>query len=320
MNNILHTIISNATKAASDHNTQPWKFRSTDYSIYIYPDYQRMKHPNAEQSLFISLGCALENLVVAANHFNLRETIHYNFDLPEEHIRVDLEPHVPANKNDELFNQLEKRQVTRGEYFDTPIPSDHILDLVLSCKDPDIFLKIIVDKKEKKSLMPFIQEAIIRQTEKDNYRKTLEEWVRFNEKEASLKKDGINGELIGLTSSPSWWGKIGLSSFVNPRNRFDKFAKLITSAPVIMMFLALKQDKTTMVKLGRSYERIALKATSLGIKHAHINMVCEDLIVKDKLKQEFGYSIEEPMLMIRMGYAMPSSKSYRRELSDVLVE
>ena len=320
MNNILHNIISYAAMAPSDHNTQPWKFRISGHSIYVYPDYTRLKHPGAEQSLFISLGCALENLVIAANHFNLRETIHYNFDLPEEHIRIDLESFVPSEKDCTLFAQIDKRQVTRGDYDNTAIPTDHLLDLLLLCKDPNIYLKFFIDEKEKISLLPFIEEAIGRQSYKEHYKKSITEWVRFNTKEASIKKDGISANTIGLPSTPSWLGKLMISSNVTYQNQVDICRKHIVSAPAIMMFIALKQDKTTLVNLGRCYERIALKATSLGIKHAHINMACEDVVVRKKLKQELGYSIEEPLMMIRLGFAKPETKSFRRELKDILVQ
>ena len=321
MDTILHNIIHYATKAPSDHNTQPWKFRVDNHSIYIYPDYTRLKHADADyHSLFISLGCALENLVVAANHFNLKETIHYNLDLPEEHIRVDLAPYVPAEKDNTLFMQLDKRQVNRAEYDGNPVPTDQLLDLVISCKEPSVFLKLFTDDKSKDNLFPFIEEAIKWQSKTKYYRQMLSEWVRFNNKEASIKKDGINGENLGVPEAPSWIGKLILNSILDPQAQIDKVNKLVKSSPVMMMFIALKQDKTSWVKLGRCYENIALKATAMGISHAHINMPCEVPEVREKLKNEFGFSVEEPLLMLRMGYAQPLPKSLRRELEDVMVK
>ena len=321
MDTILHNIIYYATKAPSDHNTQPWKFRVDNHSIYIYPDYKRLKHADVEQySLFISLGCGLENLVIAANHFNLKETIHYNLDLPEEHIRVDLSPYVPAEKNNTLFMQLDKRQVNRSEYDGTPVPTDHLLDLVLTCKEPSVFLKLFTDKQSIDNLLPFIEEAIKRQSKTKHYRQMLSEWVRFNNKEASIKKDGISAENLGVPDAPSCIGKLILNSIIDPQTQIDKVNKLVKSSPVMMMFIALKQDKTSWVKIGRCYEKIALKATSLGISHAHITMPCEIPEVRAKLKDEFGYSVEEPLLLLRMGYAQPLPKSLRRELDDVMIK
>ena len=68
MENQFKEIIHYATLAPSGHNTQPWKFSIKDNSILIYPDYSRrlsVVDPD-DHALFISLGCALENLVIAA--------------------------------------------------------------------------------------------------------------------------------------------------------------------------------------------------------------------------------------------------------------
>ena len=70
MKNQFKEIIHYATLAPSGHNTQPWKFSIKNNSILIYPDYSRrlpIVDPD-DHALFISLGCALENLIIAANH------------------------------------------------------------------------------------------------------------------------------------------------------------------------------------------------------------------------------------------------------------
>ncbi len=61
-------LIRYATLAANGHNTQPWLFRPDDDGIAILPDLQRrtpVVDPD-DHHLFISLGCAAENLAIAA--------------------------------------------------------------------------------------------------------------------------------------------------------------------------------------------------------------------------------------------------------------
>src|ERR1700682_3407903 len=65
-----------ATLAANSHNTQPWKFSIKDNSIAIAPDYAR-RCPDVDPDdhhLFVSLGCATENLVHAAAAHGLKST------------------------------------------------------------------------------------------------------------------------------------------------------------------------------------------------------------------------------------------------------
>jgi hypothetical protein len=57
-----------ATLAANGPNTQPWKFRLNDDGVSILPDFTRRTEvvdPD-DHHLFISLGCAAENLTIAA--------------------------------------------------------------------------------------------------------------------------------------------------------------------------------------------------------------------------------------------------------------
>ena len=64
----LRELVRYATLAPSSHNTQCWKFALAERSVSILPDYSRrcpVVDPD-DHHLFVSLGCAAENLVQAA--------------------------------------------------------------------------------------------------------------------------------------------------------------------------------------------------------------------------------------------------------------
>jgi hypothetical protein len=61
-------LIRYATLAANGHNTQPWRFAVGERTIRLFPDGRRrtpIVDPD-DHHLFVSLGCAAENLVIAA--------------------------------------------------------------------------------------------------------------------------------------------------------------------------------------------------------------------------------------------------------------
>jgi hypothetical protein len=67
----MRALVYYATLAANGHNTQPWKFAIREDAIEIHPDYSRslpVVDPH-DPALWISLGCALENLMVAARAY-----------------------------------------------------------------------------------------------------------------------------------------------------------------------------------------------------------------------------------------------------------
>ncbi|RZN37990.1 MAG: nitroreductase, partial [Methanophagales archaeon ANME-1-THS] len=67
----LKFLLRYAILAPSSHNSQPWKFHIRDSEIDIFADKGRwLKVADADQrELHISVGCALENLLIAAEHF-----------------------------------------------------------------------------------------------------------------------------------------------------------------------------------------------------------------------------------------------------------
>ena len=65
---VFESLVADATMAASSHNTQPWRFEIGENLIRIVPDFTRrcpMVDPD-DHHLYVSLGCAAENMVLAA--------------------------------------------------------------------------------------------------------------------------------------------------------------------------------------------------------------------------------------------------------------
>ena len=75
----LRFLVRYAVLAPSSHNTQPWKFRISADRLDLFMDQERwLKVADDDQrELHISIGCALENLLVAAEHFGLGHQTDY---------------------------------------------------------------------------------------------------------------------------------------------------------------------------------------------------------------------------------------------------
>ena len=101
-------IASYASKAPSGHNTQPWKFHITDSTITVLPnlDVALPVVDRNNRELFISLGCAVENLCIAASYFGYTTHI---IECSIEAIVLELTKN-DLTIEDSLFHQIEKRQ------------------------------------------------------------------------------------------------------------------------------------------------------------------------------------------------------------------
>lgn len=115
-----HELVRYATLAPSSHNTQCWRFRLERDRITIQPDFSRRcpaVDPDDHQ-LFVSLGCATENLTQAARARGFRSDV--RFDAAEGgSVRIALEPAGPDIST--LFEAIPVRQCTRALYDGRPL-------------------------------------------------------------------------------------------------------------------------------------------------------------------------------------------------------
>jgi hypothetical protein len=72
------------------------------------------------------------------------------------------------------------------------------------------------------------------------------------------------------------------------------------------------------VQAGRSYQRFALQATALGLRHAHLNQPIEVAATRPQLQSLLGLGERRPDLVLRFGYAPPMPRSLRRPVAAVI--
>ena len=75
----LRFLLNFAVLAPSSHNSQPWKFRVSENEILVEPNRDRAL-PSSDtnnRQLFISLGCAVENILIAADYYGFETLVEY---------------------------------------------------------------------------------------------------------------------------------------------------------------------------------------------------------------------------------------------------
>ena len=115
-----HDLIRQATLALSSYNRQCWRIQLAQKSIAIAPDLTRrcpVVDPD-DHHLFVSLGCATENLVHAALATGLHADARFD-PAGDGAVVVSLAP--TQKRVSPLFQALAERQCTRGDYDGRPI-------------------------------------------------------------------------------------------------------------------------------------------------------------------------------------------------------
>jgi hypothetical protein len=78
-------------------------------------------------------------------------------------------------------------------------------------------------------------------------------------------------------------------------------------------------DREHWIAAGRSYERLALQATALGLKTAFINQPVEVAGLRSQFAQFLGIGSIRPDLVLRIGRGPEGPRSVRRPVQDVLL-
>jgi len=314
-------IIKYAVKAPSGHNTQPWKFKIGNDSITILPDFTRALPvvDSDNHALYISLGCALENLIIAANQFDYETKVTIHNSGNETFIQVDFNQIEEIIKTG-LFGFIEKRQVTRNKYNPDKIQKEVLRELLDDVLDESIQVKLFLSKNEIKTLAPYIIEGSNLQFNNKAFVKELVSWVRFSEKEVLLKGDGLWSASIGLPNMGRWIGNFVMKNFVTSKSEAKRWKKIISKSAGFALFMVGKNDPEHWIKLGQVFQRFGLMATKMNIKHAHVNMPCEELPVREKMIQNYQLNEYTPLLLIRFGYSNPLPYSYRRNINEIIVK
>ena len=312
-------LVRHATLAPSSHNTQCWKFAlgASGRSITIGPDLAR-RCPAVDPDdhhVFVSLGCATENLVQAALAHGLQGIA--QFDTVSDAIRVALEP--TSAKTSTLFSAIPERQCTRGDYDGQPLSSKELAMLQRAGSSDNVRLLLLTERPAMEQTLDYVIQGNTVQMADPAFVKELKTWIRFNGADAVRTRDGLYGVSSGNPNVPSWIGDLAFRWILTPKGENEKYARQVRSSAGIAVFVGLASDKAHWVEVGRCYERFALQATALGIRNAFLNQPIEVAALRAPFAAALGLTGQRPDLVVRFGRGPVLPRSLRRPVEAVLV-
>lgn len=311
-----HELVRCATLAPSSHNTQCWKFTLEDRAITILPDLSR-RCPAVDPDdhhVFVSLGCAAENLVQAASAHGLEAVA--SFDATRDAVRVTLAP--TRAQVSPLFNAIHARQCTRGDYDGKPLSSEELGLLERAGTSNGVRMLIWADRPAMERVLDHVVQANTTQMADPAFVSELKSWIRFNGRDAVRTGDGLFSVSSGNPSIPTWLGELAFGWFYTPKGENDKYARQIRSSAGIAVFVGQVADKSHWVEVGRCYERFALQATALGIRNAFLNQPLEVRSIRPQFAAAIGLTDQRPDLVVRFGRGPALPSSLRRPVQAVL--
>jgi nitroreductase len=307
-----------ATLAASGHNTQPWRFRIGAGRIDILPDFSRrtpVVDPD-DHHIFVSLGCAAENLALAAAARGHRGEI--GFDPANDGSVVVAFADGPRAVS-ALFGAISKRQSTRADYDGKPVSAADMLSLSSAAAIPGVDLILITDRRQIDRLRDLVVAGNSAQIADAAFLRELKTWLRFSPREAIQTGDGLFSASSGSPALPAWLGPRIFDWVFKAGAENDKYARQITSSAGIAVFVSQRDDRGHWVLAGRACQRFALQATALGLKCAFINQPVEVAKLRPELASLVGLPGRRPDLVMRFGYGPLLPYSARRAAETAIL-
>jgi hypothetical protein len=314
---VMRELVRSATLAPSSHNTQCWTFDVRERLVTIAPDFHR-RCPAVDPDdhhLFVSLGCATENLVQAALAFGFHSHVDFDDHTPGA-IAVALDQTKPAAST--LFAAIPGRQSTRGKFDGTPLTGAEFELLERMARGNGVQLLLITDRPKMEAILELIVEGNTVQMNDTAFVDELKSWIRFSDAEAVATRDGLFTRTSGNPSIPHWIGSplFPLLYRVGPEN--EKYVKQVRSSSGIAVFLSAADDPAHWIESGRSFERFALQATAMGVRTSMVNQAVEVSSVRSQLVGLLGVPTLRPDLVVRFGRGREMPRSLRRPVGSVV--
>jgi nitroreductase len=339
------SLVRAAILAASPHNTQPWLFKVTNTRVELYADTGRF--PGALdpylRELHIGLGCALENLMLAAtaNGYNAAATlvpgklqgISKN-PWPELVARVDLSP--GNRQNSELYDAIPHRHTNRSPYdLQKPVPAE-VTDALnrLASDAPDVKIFLFTAESDRNRILDIIAKANHEVYADPEVEQGSQRWIRWNWSDIQKYRDGLTVDAFGLppltTAIVKFTPKRILRKYA-PRGDGDPYADLLRATPVFgLIAVRDRYDQEQSIRAGRIWQRAHLLITSRGVAGRPINEAVE-LIDHERMRNQEPRALAQlaeftqdaawqPTFMFRIGYPVrPAAASPRRSVHDVII-
>lgn len=332
-------LVRAAILAANPHNTQPWLFRVTESRIDLFADTQRnigTIDPFLRE-MYTGLGCALENLWLAAQANGYAATLALLPDAanPAHVARVDLGR--GEKRATDLYRAIPHRHTNRGAYDPArKIPAATLAALQALGQDlPDVNLFWFTTDAQRQQIGEKIIQAAEALVADQQQAFDSNQWFRTSWHQVQELRDGVTLDAQGLPDSIRVMAKMlpPLSQEQNDVSWLQSTREVHVATAAAFGILAVRNnhDNAQRMQGGRLWQRMHLWATNQGIAMQPLNQMPERADREASLGSEprFGNALQElignsawqALMPFRLGYPqVPALPSPRRDASQVLLK
>ncbi len=259
-----------AILAPSTHNTQPWLFRIIKSGCEVYYD-PKLLLPEGDpqkRDLHISIGCAIENIIVAAKYFGVFDYISMKSTTDSNHLATIYFKNLSSKVNDnyrKILNTIPKRVNARGIFQPIKVPVEILNEISTIINNEyqlnNITVHWISNETQISEIARLTAEGLKIAYAKKSFRKEMARWLRSS---LTRRKDGIPGYALKMPFPFSFifptlvrWFNLGF--FLSKLNQMS-----LNSAPLVVIITANANNPLIWLNVGRIAQRIMLEFNARG--------------------------------------------------------
>jgi len=309
----LKFLVGFAILAPSLHNTQPWVFSLGEDAIRVFVDTTRWLRTVDEdqRDLHVSVGCALENLLVAASHFGYRYEVDY-FPSPHNSTLVATVRLVAGDsglspREDPLFAAIRSRSTDHRDFSPEPVPFHLIQTLKGCCTEQGIVLLTSTDRNLLREVDALLLHADALHFADPAYREVL--------------AYGLKQNVFDTHWLLSKLSQLAASHLRHTNSQVKPEFQILKDSPLLGILVTEQDDPLIWIKVGQVFERIFLTAVSLGLRVEPMTHVLQLPTTKSALAALPLMQGRIPQILFRLGLEeATSAHTLRRPLEEVLLQ
>jgi len=309
LQHLMRSLIPYALLAPSSHNSEPWKFRVGNAHVDVFADSARwLRIADADRrEMYLSLGCALENLLVSAEHFGLRYELMFQPGVGASDwvARVNFARGRHRSRPPELFDAIPVRRTNRRLYTGAAVPEGVLSRLRECVKEDGVRLWTSADPIVQSRLARLVMDADRIEYANPEFRRELGDWV---------------GRGAFRTPRPLRpLARVAVTHIDRGRAIGRRDAALVHSSGAVAVVLASSDSPETQIRAGMALQRVWLLATSLGVAMQPMSAPLEIPQLRSELSQSINAVGARPVHLFRLGFARSEKRpTPRRALSEVI--
>jgi nitroreductase len=304
-----------AVAAPSIHNSQPWRFRIRDGGIDVYADWERRLEvidPSGRE-LLISVGAALFNLRLAIRRQGRAPVLRWLPEPADPDLVARVEPGRPVPPDatlDALADAIPRRHTNRQPFARVVIPADVLEEMAVAARTEGATLRV-AGPVARTAVLGLVRSAELRLRGMGVYRAELAEWTR--EPAGSGRRDGIPPQAFGPWDALE---ALPLRDFGLTRPRLHRASERFEPYPVIAVLSTDGDSVGQWLRAGQALQRVLLAATVHGLATTPMSQPLEIPALRELVTDTAAGRWAQ--VILRLGYAQPTTPTPRRPLADVL--